>query len=95
MPTKSVRVHLAGENIVALCDTGSDGMGVGMSLIKEGVRNLWPRKFGRRITPNTRMLTTVAGQTINILGKLQWILSLTENTAGNACSMRDDSANDP
>ena len=50
MPTKSVRVHLAGENIVALCDTGSDGMGVGMSLIKEGVRNLWPRKFGRRIT---------------------------------------------
>ena len=30
MPTASVRVHLAGEDIVALCDNGSGGIGVGV-----------------------------------------------------------------
>ena len=70
MPTASVRVHLAGEYIVALCDTGSGGMGVGVSLINEDVCSRWRRKLGRRITPNTRILTTVAGQTLNIMGEI-------------------------
>ena len=66
----SVKVHLAGEDIVALCDTGSGGMGTGMSLINEDVCSQWCRKLGRRITPNTRKLTTVAGQTLDILGEI-------------------------
>ena len=61
MLTASVKVHLAGEDIVALCDTGSGGMGMGVSLINED---------GKIITPNTRRLTTVAGQTLNILGEI-------------------------
>ena len=37
MLTASVKVHLAGEDIVALCDTGSGGMRMGLSLISEDV----------------------------------------------------------
>ena len=37
MPTASVRVHLAAEEIVALCDTGSGGIGVKVILINEDV----------------------------------------------------------
>ena len=70
MLTASVKVHLAGEDIVALCDTGSGGMSMGVSLINEDVCSRWRRKLGRRITPNTRKLTTVAGQTLDILGEI-------------------------
>ena len=70
MLTASVKVHLAGEDIVALCDTGSGGMCMGVSLINEDVCSRWRRKLGRRITPNTRKLTTVAGQTLDILGEI-------------------------
>ena len=69
MPTASVEVHLVSEDIVALCDTGSGGMGMGLSLINEDVCSRWRRKVGKRITPNTRRLTTVAGQTLDILGE--------------------------
>ena len=69
MPTASVRVHLAGEDIVALCDTGSGGMGLGVSLINEDLCSRWRRKLGRT-TPNTCIPTTVGDQTLNILGKI-------------------------
>ena len=70
MLTTSVKVHLAGEDVVALCDTGSGGMSMGVSLINEDVCSRWRRKLGRRITPNTRKLTTVAGQTLDTLGEI-------------------------
>ena len=70
LPTAAVKVRLAGDEVVALCDTGSGGMGVGVSLIEEAVCSQWRRKLGRRITPNMRTLTTVAGQTLNILGEI-------------------------
>ena len=70
MLTTSVKVHLAGEDVVALCDTGSGGMSMGVSLINEDVCSRWRRKLGRRITPNTRKLTTVTGQTLDILGEI-------------------------
>ena len=31
LPTATVKVHLAGDKVVALCDTGSGSMGVGVS----------------------------------------------------------------
>ena len=67
LPTSAVKVCLASDEVVVLCDTGSGGMGVGVSLIEEDVCSQWRRKLGRRITPNMRALTTVAGQTLNIL----------------------------
>lgn len=70
LPTAAVKVRLAGDEVVALCDTGSGGMGVGVSLVEEAVCSQWRRKLGRRITPNMRTLTTVAGQTLNILGEI-------------------------
>ena len=43
---------------------------MGVSLINEDVCSRWRRKLGRRITPNTRKLTTVTGQTLDILGEI-------------------------
>ena len=43
---------------------------MGVSLINEDVCSRWRRKLGRRITPNTRKLTTVAGQTLDTLGEI-------------------------
>ena len=37
LPTTAVKVCLAGDEVVALSDTGSGGMGVGVSLIEEDV----------------------------------------------------------
>ena len=70
MITASVKVLFAGEDRVALCDTGSGGMGIRVSLISEDVSSRWRHKLGRRTTPNTRKLVTVAGQTLNILGEI-------------------------
>ena len=58
-----MKLHFTGYEVVALYDTGSVGMGLGVSLIGEDVCSLWCHKIGRSITPDMRPFMTHCGRT--------------------------------
>ena len=94
MPTASVRVDLAGEDIVALCDTGSGGMGVGLSLINEDVCSRWRRKIREKDYSKHSYTHNCGWTNIKYYGRncSGFCPERGINTAGNACSTWDDSA---
>ena len=51
MLTTAVKVYLNGDEVVALWDTGSRGMGVGVSLIEENMCSLFYRKVVGALRP--------------------------------------------
>ena len=61
--TGAVKLHFTGYEVVALYDTGSVGMGLGVSLIGEDGCSLWCHKIGRSITPDMRPFMTHCGRT--------------------------------